>query len=323
MKRRHALTAMLSALLWPSGILAQRQPMPVIGVLVTHPPLTDPIFDWLRASLKKFGHVDGKNIKLELRTALGRLEHVAALAEELVRLPVDIVVVAKEVAVRAVTQATRTIPIVLVGYTNDPLALGWIESYRRPGGNLTGVFGVDLALGAKRLEILKETLPGISRVAVLWDPDFGRRELEEIRRAALVLHVEIEPIEVRRTEDLITAAQTVQQKKVGAFMLTWSPVFYTHRKQVAEIARTTGLPAIGPTAALAEAGVLLAYGSDNRYNWGRVGYFVDRLLKGARAAELPVEQASRFKLVVNLKTAKTLGIRIPESVLMRADEVIR
>ena len=297
--------------------------MPVIGVLVTHPPLTDQIFDWLRAGLKKFGYVDGKNIKLELRSALGQLEHVAALAEELVRLPVDIVVVVNEVAVRAVTQATRTIPIVLVGYTNDPLALGWIESYRRPGGNLTGVFAVDLSLGAKRLEILKEALPGISRVAVLWDPAFGRRELEAIRRAALVLRVEIEPIEVPRAEDLTTAARTALQKKAGALMLTWSPLFYAHCKQAAEIARTTGLPAIGPTTALAEAGVLLAYGSDNRYNWGRAGYFIDRLLKGARAAELPVEQVSRFKLVVNLKTAETLGIKLPQTILLRADEVIR
>ena len=323
MNRRHALTTMLSALLWPPSLLAQQQRMPVIGVLVTHPPLTDQIFDWLRAGLKKFGYVDGKNIKLELRSALGQLEHVAALAEELVRLPVDIVVVVNEVAVRAVTQATRTIPIVLVGYTNDPLALGWIESYRRPGGNLTGVFAVDLSLGAKRLEILKEALPGISRVAVLWDPAFGRRELEAIRRAALVLRVEIEPIEVPRAEDLTTAARTALQKKAGALMLTWSPLFYAHRKQAAEIARTTGLPAIGPTTALAEAGVLLAYGSDNRYNWGRAGYFIDRLLKGARAAELPVEQVSRFKLVVNLKTAETLGIKLPQTILLRADEVIR
>ena len=323
MKRRNALTTMLLALLWPPSVLAQRQPMPVIGVLVTHPQLTDPVFDLLRAGLKKFGYVDGKNIKLEVRSALGRLERVAALAEELVRLPVDIVVVVNEVAVRAMMQATRTIPIVLVGYTNDPLALGWIESYRRPGGNLTGVFAVDLSLAAKRLEILKETLPGISRVAVLWDPAFGRRELEEIRRAALVLHVEIEPIEVRRAEDLTTAAQSAKQKKVGALMLAWSPLFYTHRKQAAEIARSTGLPAIGPTAALAEAGVLLAYGSDNRFNWERAGYFIDRLLKGASAAELPVEQASRFKLVVNLKTAETLGIKLPQSILLRADEVIK
>ena len=176
MKRRNALTAMLSALLWPPSVLAQRQPMPVIGVLVTHPPLTDPLFDYLRAGLKKFGYVDGKNIKIEARTAHGQLERVPGLAEELVRLRPAAIIVVNELAVRAVKKATSTIPIVMVGHlANDPVALKLIESYARPGGNVTGLFSVDAVLLPKRLELLKEALPGLSRVAVFWESSFGRQ----------------------------------------------------------------------------------------------------------------------------------------------------
>jgi putative ABC transport system substrate-binding protein len=323
MKRRTVLAALASTLIWRAVALAQQGRMPVVGLLITHPPVNDLVVDLLRMGLRQYGYEEGKNITIEVRSALGRLERVPGLAEELVKLPVDVIVVVNEIAVRAVTQATRTIPIVLVGYTNDPLTSGWIESYRRPGGNLTGVFAVDLSLGAKRLEILKETLPDLARAAILWDPAFGRRELEETQHAARSLDVEIHAIEVRRAEDLATALRTAKQKKDGALILSWSPVFWVHRKQVGEIYRDAGLPAITAMTLLAEAGILLSYGSDNRYNWARAAYFIDRLLNGARAAELPVEQASRIKLVVNLKTAKTLGITIPQSILLRADEVIR
>jgi putative ABC transport system substrate-binding protein len=293
-----------------------------MGLLITHPPVNDLVVDLLRMGLRQFGYEDGKNIKVEVRSALDRLERVPSLAQELVELRVDVIVVVNEIAVRAVTQATRTIPIVLVGYTNDPLTSGWIESYRRPGGNLTGVFAVDLSLGAKRLEILKEALPGISRVALLWDPTFGRRELDEIQAAARPLGVELFPIEVQRAEDLAAALAATRQKKIAGVILAWSPVFWVHRARVAALYQEAALPAISAMSQLGEAGVLLSYGSDNRYNWARAAYFIDRLLNGARAAELPVEQASRIKLVVNLKTAKALGITIPQSILLRADEVI-
>jgi putative ABC transport system substrate-binding protein len=322
MNRRYVILMLGSLLASPAGALAQPAGVPVVGLLITHPPANDVVVDYLRAGLRQFGYEDGKTVRIEVRTALGEIARVPGLAEELVRLPADVIVVVNEIAVRAVTRATRTIPIVLVGYTSDPVGMGWIESYRRPGGNLTGVYAVDLSLGAKRLELLRETLPGLSRAVVLWDPAFGRRELEELQRAAGPMGMELLPIEVRRAEDLPPALKTARQMKAGALVLGWSPAFWVHRQQVAALYRDARLPGICAMTQLAEAGVLLSYGSDNVYNWTRAAYFVDRLLKGARASELPIEQAVRIKLVVNLKTAKTLGITVPQSILLRADEVI-
>ncbi len=324
MNRRHALTAMLSTLLWPSRLLAQQQRMPVIGVLVTYPPLTDPIFDYLRAGLKKFGYADGKNIKIEARTAHGQLERVHGLAEELVRLRPAAIMVTNDVAVRAVKKATSTIPIVMVGHmANDPVALKLIESYARPGGNVTGLFSVDAVLRPKRLELLRDALPGLSRVAVFWDSNFGRDQLDELQRVAQPLRLELQPIDVRSVEDLEPAFKTAKRNNAEALLLGFSPLAWTHKAHVAQLALEAKLPSISEYLEYVESGGLMSYGSSNPDNWARGVYYVDRLLKGAKVADLPVEQVSTFKLAVNLKTAKALGIKIPESVLMRADEVIK
>ena len=324
MKRRNALTAMLSALFWPPSVLAQRQPMPVIGVLVTHPPLTDPVFDYLRAGLKKFGYVDGKNIKIEARTAHGQLERVHGLAEELVRLRPAAIIVVNEVAVRAVMKATSTIPIVMVGHlANDPVALKLIESYAHPGGNVTGLFSVDAVLLPKRLELLKEALPGLSRVAVFWESSFGRQQFNDLRRAAQSLTLELQPIDLRSEEDLEPAFKTAKRNNAEALFFAFSPLAWVHKARVAQLAIEAKLPSISEYFQYVEAGGLMSYGSYGPDNWARAIYYVDRLLKGAKVAELPVEQASTYKLWVNLKTAKALGIKIPESIMLRADEVIR
>ncbi len=210
----------------------------------------------------------------------------------------------------------------MLGFTDDPVALGWIESYRRPGRNITGVFNLNAALGAKRLEILKETLPKLSRAAVVWDA-FGKRQVDEVQDAARTLGLRLDLIEIRGPNDLEGTFKAAKARKAGAVIMTFSPVFWTNRDRVAAIALEAGLPTISDIQVLAETGCLLAYGSDSRYNWERGAYFVDRLLKGANPAELPVEQLSKLTLVVNLKTAKALGITIPESILLRADEVIR
>ena len=327
MNRRHALTTMLSALLWPPTILAQRQPMPLIGVLVTHPPLSDPVFDYLRAGLKKFGYVDGKNIKIEARTAHGQLGRVPGLAEELVRLRPAAIMVVNEVAVRAVMKATSAIPIVMVGYVvNDPVSSKLIESYARPGGNVTGLFSVDAVLLPKRLELLREALPGLSRVAVFWDSNFGRHQLDELQRAAHHLRLELQPIDVRdvrSAQDLEPAFKTAKGNQAQALISTWSPALWIHKVRFAQLALEAKLPSISEFFQHVEAGGLMSYGSLIPDNWVRAVYYVDRLLKGAQVADLPVEQVSTYKLALNLKTAKALGIKIPESVLMRADEVIR
>jgi putative ABC transport system substrate-binding protein len=323
MKRRDALLALASGLLWPAVAHAQ-QPgrVPIVGLLITHPPVDDVVVDFFRTGLRKYGYEDGKNFKLEVRTALGQLDRVPVLVEELVRLPVDVLVVVNEVALRAARQTTRTTPIVMLGFIDDPVALGLIESYRRPGGNITGVFNVNAALSAKRLEILKETLPNLLRAAVLWDA-FGKRQLDELQGAARALRIRLDLIEVRDANGLGEAFKSAKARKAGAVIMNFSPVFWVNRTRIAAIALEAGLPTISDMQLLAYSGCLLAYGSDGAYNWERGAYFVDRLLKGANAAELPVERLSRLTLVVNLKTAKALGITIPQSILVRADEVIR
>ena len=324
MNRGFLLFAFAVAAFSVAGTALAQQPgrVPVVGMLITHPPVDDPVVESVRTGLRQYGYEDGRNIKLEVRSALGRADRVPALAEELVRLRVDVIVLVNEVALRAVRQSTTTIPIVMVGYTDDPVDVGWIQSYRRPGGNVTGIFNVNSALVAKRLEILKETLPNVSRVAVLWD-NFGQRQLQELRRAAELLKVQLEPIQIEGPDNLAAAFKSARRKKAGAVYLTWSPVFYVHRVRLATLALESGLATITDLDVEAQAGCLLSYGSGAYDSFVRAGYFVDRLLKGAKASDLPVEQISTLRLVVNLKTANALGITIPQSILLQADEVIQ
>jgi len=325
MNRRNALrTLVLSLAAVASRAGAQQSGgVPVVGLLITHPPVTDKVVHAVRNGLLQYGYEDGRNVRLEVRTALGQLDRVPGLARELVRLPADVIVLVNEPALVAVLKETATIPIVMVGYTDDPVTLGWIESYRRPGGNVTGIFNVNSSLTGKRLEILKEALPEVSRVAVLRDPAFGDRQLSELQRAAKLLRVTIQVTEVPDPDSIETAIRTAKRNKAGAVMFMWSPLFYVHRKHIAAISIDASLPTISELDTAAEAGGLLSYGSDTYFPFERAAYFVDRLLKGASARDLPVEQISRLKLVVNLKTAQALGIVMPQSILVRADEVIR
>ncbi len=324
MNRRAALAVIAYALVWQKSLSAQQsERMPVVGLLITHPPVTDPVVGALRAGLRKYGYEEGTTVRVEVRTALGHLERVPEIARELVYLRPDVIVLANEPALLAVRKMTNTIPIVMVGYTDDPVSLGWIESYRQPGGNVTGIFNVNAALTSKRLEILRETLPKVSHVAAFWDPAFGRRALEALQTASDLLRVRLQPIEVRSAEGIESAFKTAKRMNAGAVMLVWSPVFYLQRARIAEFALDAGLPTISDLDVVAEAGCLLSYGTDSYFPFERAAYFVDRLLTGAKAADMPVEQISKLKLVVNLKTAKALGITMPQSILLRADEVIR
>ena len=212
----------------------------------------------------------------------------------------------------------------MVGHlANDPVALKLIESYARPGGNVTGLFSVDAVLLPKRLELLKEALPGLSRVAVFWDSSFGRQQLDELRRAAQSLTLELQPIDLRSAGDLEPAFKTAKRNNAEALLFALSPLVWVHKGRVAQLAIEAKLPSMSEYFQYVEVGGLMSYGSSNPDNYARAVYYVDRLLKGAKVADLPVEQVSTYKLWVNLKTAKALGIKIPESVLVRADEVIR
>lgn len=325
MNRRALLLGLAGGLILLPVRGAGQQPgrVPVVGMLITHPPVTDPVVEALRSGLRQFGYEDGRNIRIEVRSALGHLDRVPALAEELVRLPADVIVLANEPALRAATRATRTIPIVMAGYTNDPAAAGWIESYRRPGGNVTGVFTVNSALVSKHLELVKEVLPHVTRVALLWDPAFGRRQLEEAQRVAPRLGLRLQPIEVRSDAELTGAFTAARQQNAGAVLLIWTPLFYVRRVRVAALGLEAKLPVFSDMSNMAEDGGVISYGSFGIASFERAAYYVERLLNGAKAAELPVEQMTNISLVVNLRAARALGLTIPESILLRADEVIR
>ena len=325
MTGRFLLGAVALAFVALASAVSAQQPdrIPTVGVLMISAGPDDPLtMGRLRRGLREHGYVEGRNIRMEHRYARGRVEELPRLAEELVQLGVDVLVVGAGPSIRAAKQATSTIPIVMVVWDHDPMEAGLIDSYNRPGGNLTGIFTRSSELAGKRLELLKEAMPSVSRVAVLLDSS-SRGELDRLQPAARSLRVQLRPIEMRAPYDFGAAFKTARREKVGAMMVMFSPVFYVERARIASQALESHLPTMYLTEAWVLAGGLISYGPPVEEVWSRAGYFVDRLLKGAKPSELPVEQATNFRLVVNLKTAKALGIAIPQSILLRADEVIR
>jgi putative ABC transport system substrate-binding protein len=307
-----------------SGVVCAQQPsnVPVVGALMLNEGPHEPVVEEMRKGLRALGYVEGRNITIEYRLAQGQVDRLPRLAEELVGLKVDVIFVGTESSARAAKQATNVIPIVLVAHDYDPVAAGLIASLNRPGGNVTGVFSRQSHLVAKRLELLKEALPGVSRVAVFWD-SFGQRQLDELTPAARSLGVRLELVELRAPYDFKEAFKAAKRKRAGALMCLVSPMFNAEHARIAALAIENGLPAIFQEQYVVEAGGFLSYGPDPADAFGRSAYFIDRLLKGAKPSDLPVEQVSTIKLVVNLKTAKALGISVPESILLRADKVVQ
>jgi putative ABC transport system substrate-binding protein len=324
MKRCSALGFLTLALLAGLGAAFAQQPgrIPAVGVLITHASLTDPVVESIRSGFRAQGYEDGRNIRLEFVTAQGQLDRLPALAQQLVDRNVDAIISPNEMSARAAQKATSVIPIVMFAWGKDPVALGLIVSYGKPGGNMTGIYSLAADLEAKRLEIIKEALPGVSRVAAFWDPTFGGQPAE-VQRAAQILGLRVDLIEVRGPEELQAAFRTARQRKAGAVLLIQSPIFYVNRDRVAVLSLDAHIPAVAGYGEQVHAGFLMSYGSDLDDIYKRAAYFVDRLLKGVKASELPVEQVAKFKLAVNLRTAKALGITVSQSVLSRADEVIR
>jgi len=321
---RSLQVALAAAVTLQSGFAWPQQParVPVVGMLITHAAMNDPVFDYFRVGLREHGYEDGYNIRLEIVTAEGQLDRLPALAEQLVRDKVDVIVSPNELSARAALKATSTTPIVLAAFGSDPVALGLVDSLDRPGGNITGTYTLSTELAGKRLEILKEALPTVWRIAVLWDPAFGAQH-DELQRAAQSLGLQLEFIEIRSPQDLDAAFERAKRKKTRAVMLMRSSILYVQRARVASLALDARLPTVSSLNSAVEAGALMSYGPDLSGTYRRAAYFVDRLLKGAKARDLPVEQVSDLKLAINLRTARALGITIPESILLRADEVIR
>ena len=270
--------------------------------------------------------MEGQNIVIEYRYMEGKRDRVPELAAELVRLKVDIIVVSGTGPARAAKIATKTIPIVMTGLGADPVEEGLIESLAHPGGNVTGVTNLGRELGGKRLELLKEAFPKVARVAVLYEPVAGSvREVKELLPvAARALGLTIQPWEVRAADDFERVFAAISKwRPDGLYVPAAGPVMTAKQKRIVDFALKSRLPSMYSLRLFVDAGGLMHYGADLADSYRRVAYFVDKILKGAKPADLPVEQPTKFELVINLKTARQIGLTIPQSILYRADRVIK
>lgn len=277
-----------------------------------------------RQQLYELGYVDGKNMAIEARAAEGSYDRLHELAGELVRLQVDTFFVDSNLAARAVKEATQTIPIVV--YSGDPVGTQLVTSLARPGSNITGVTSLSPDLSAKRLELLRETLPGLRLFAVLWDPDgpVPSRAFKEVERAAEGMGLKISSLEIRSPEpDLNGAFKEAGKKSAGALLVIANPLTSRYRRQIVDLANNNRLPSMYPGRGWMEIGGLMSYAVVDEDLYRRAAIYVDKILKGAKPAELPVEQPTKFELVINLKTAKQIGLTIPPQMLARADRVIK
>jgi ABC-type uncharacterized transport system substrate-binding protein len=319
------ITLILSLLAVPFATAAQQQgKVPRIGILTTASEASTPVWEAFRQGLRDLGYVEGKTIILEYRFAAGKDERLPELAAELVRLKVDIIVADGGVATQAAKAATETIPIVMASVGN-PVRRGFVATLAQPGGNVTGLSTISLELSGKRLELLKEAFPTISRIAVLrCEPMQGVSiTLQETEAAARILGVQLQPMQACTPDELVRAFVAMTRQWAEALITLTSAVLWNYRTQVAELAIQSRLPAMFPEREFADAGGLMAYGPSVPANFRRAATYVDKILKGAQPATLPVEQPMQFTLVINLKTVQALGLTLPPTVLWRADEVIQ
>jgi putative ABC transport system substrate-binding protein len=276
-----------------------------------------------RQGLRELGYIDGKNIVIEDRYAEGKLDRLPALTAELLRLNIDLIVTVGPAVTRPVTEATSTIPIVMA-FDSDPVGSGFVASLARPGGNITGLSSLSPELSGKRLELLKETVPKLSRVAVLGNPGNMATALnfKEAEVAARAYGLQIQSLEVRGLNDLDSAFSAMTRGRADALLPLGDSVVVFHRERIVNFATKNRLPAMYPNIEWVDAG-LMSYGPDILDNFRRAATYVDKILKGAKPSELPVEQPTKFELIINLKAAKQISLTIPQSVLYRADRVIK
>jgi putative tryptophan/tyrosine transport system substrate-binding protein len=321
MSRRKFLIALgLATVAVPYSALAQTPSrLPTVGMLWTHVPVTDPDLDRWRKCFHELGYEEGRNLNLIVVSAEGHVDRLPALASELINRGADVIITTNDVSTRAAQRATTKIPIVMSSAGSDPVSQGFVKSLSRPEANITGSYSLIYGLENKQLEILKEAVPQVSRVAVLRHPPFGEHALPELLLAGKALKLHLEVIEIGSADELRTAFQAAKRKKVGGMLLMWSPMFYLNGDRIAALSIEYKLPIV---SGLLEVGAFMSYGSDRIETQKRSCYYADRLLKGAKPSELPVEEISTLKLSVNLRRAKALGINIPESILTRADEVV-
>jgi putative tryptophan/tyrosine transport system substrate-binding protein len=326
MRRRELITllggaAAVSCVSWPFAAWAQRPAgrVPRIGFL--HPNDNENVGAFIQG-LRDAGYVDGRNALVETRIYGTMLDRLAEIVDDLIALKCDIIFAAGPYAIEAATRSTSAIPIVGVDLESDPVASGWAKSLGRPGGNVTGFF-LDLPeLGGKQIELLREAVPTLSSLAVLWDSTVGLVQFRATEAAAHAAGVALLSLPIRRPEDLNDAFARAGRERLHGMIVLSSPIILGQRSQIADLALETRLPTISLFTLFPKSGTLMAYGPNLPEMHKRAGTYVDRILKGTKAGDLPIERPTKFELVVNLKTARALGVVIPESFLVRADEVI-
>jgi putative tryptophan/tyrosine transport system substrate-binding protein len=331
MKKADLLSILIAVTLLAVAVIAEAQQpkkVPTIGYLSPRDSASESArSEAIRLALRELGYIEGQNIAIEYRYAEAKLDRLPALAGELARLKVDIIVVTGgDPDIRAAKNATKTIPIVMVGAGTDPVEAGFIDSLARPGGNVTGLTNLAPELAGKRLELLKEAAPQLARVAALYDPALPSNVLqvkEVLPVAARALKLTIQPWEIRGTDDFERVFAATKKERPDGLYVSGGPLMNTNQKRIADFALKSRLPSVYQTREAVDAGGLMSYGADESEIYRRVAYYVDKILKGAKPADLPVEQPTKFELVINLKTAKQIGVTIPPNVLARADRVIK
>jgi ABC-type uncharacterized transport system substrate-binding protein len=321
-----ALCALLFAHSFPAAA-QQPKKVPRIGYLVGGDAASDSArSEAIRLALGELGYIEGQNIAIEYRYGEGKRDRLPELAAELVRLKVDVIVTPTAGPIQAAKNATKTIPIVMMGLPADPVKEGFIESLARPGGNVTGVTTISRELGGKRLELLKEAVPRLARVAVLYDraiPNSVIEVKEVLPVAARALRLTIQPWEVRAANDFDRVFAAMGKQRLDGLYMLGGGLMNANRKRIVGFALKNRLASLHSLREFVDAGGLMYYGADLADSYRRGATYVDKILKGAKPADLPVEQPTKFELVINLKTAKRIGLTIPQKVLARADRVIQ
>jgi len=323
---RRTFLAGTGAVLLAAPLAAEAQQagkVPRIGYIRAEgPPAAD--IEAFRQGLREHGYVEGKNIVVEYRWADGNEQRLRAIVAELIRVKVDLIVTSAPAATRAAKEAATTIPIVMV-LVADPVAFGFVASLARPGGNVTGFAFLLPELSGKRLQLLKDAIPGLSRVAVLWNAinSYKAFDLKEVQAVARASRVAVQTLPVRGPDDFADAFEAAVKSGAGGLITLDDPFTIAHRSRIVNLALKYRLPAVYGVRPFADAGGLMTYGPDRVDQNRRAATYVDKILRGTKPADLPVEQPTKFELVINLKTAKALGLTIPQSLLQRADEIIQ
>ena len=317
-----AVVACVLLLLFCAGAAAQQKP-PRIAVIMADPPGSDPRVDALKQGLRELGYVDQKNLTIDYRYAEGKEDRLQKIVAEVIKSNVYIIVTDGTAVTRAAKSATKTIPIVMAS-DGDPVGNKFVDSLARPGGNITGLTNLLAGISGKRMEILKDSLPEVSRFGILYNPDnpASRTGLKETQAAAQSLSIQLQQLEVKEPNDYPIAFGAASKGRLGGVSVVSDSVMFAHRSRLLDLAVKHKIPTMHTQSLWVQSGAIMSYGAYFPELYRRAAYYVDKILKGAKPADLPIEQPTTFELVINLRTARALGLTIPPSVLLRADQVI-